>query len=149
MAKIIDESSVDHDLTALQSAFVMGDEEMISNLAAKYQSFLSSLTLVRIKPDSFHVDSLATALLDDDIERNVLLVESVAEGTKAFAVRQVHALYLHLKQTYNTLTKSEASHWTTFVAPLDLFLNAQKDLYEELSQEPSVVTCITGGWYPP
>ena len=87
MTKITDESSVDRDLTALQSGFAMGDEEIISNLAAKYQSFFSSLTPVRIKPDSFHVDSLATALLDDDMERNVLLVESVAEGTKAFAAR--------------------------------------------------------------
>ena len=31
---------------------------------------------------SFHVDSLATAQLDDDIES-----ESVVEGTKAFAAR--------------------------------------------------------------
>ena len=45
MAEIKDESSVDRDLTALQSAFAMGDEEIISNLAAKYQSFFSSLTL--------------------------------------------------------------------------------------------------------
>ena len=59
MAEITDESSVDCDLTAFQSAFVMGDEEIISNLAAKYQSFLSSLTRVRTKPESFHVDSLA------------------------------------------------------------------------------------------
>ena len=43
------------------------------------------LTPVRIKPDSFHVDSLATALfIDDD---NVLLFESVVEDTKAFAAR--------------------------------------------------------------
>ena len=45
------------------------------------------LTPVRIKPDSFQVDSLATSLSDDDMERNVLLVESVLEGTKAFAAR--------------------------------------------------------------
>ena len=87
MAEIKDESSVDRDLTALQSAFAMGDEEIISNLASKYQSFFSSLTPVRIKPNSFQVDSLATPLLDDDMERTVLLVESVLKGTKAFAAR--------------------------------------------------------------
>ena len=43
MAKITDESSVDRDLTALQSAFAMGDDKIISNLAANYQSFFSSL----------------------------------------------------------------------------------------------------------
>ena len=42
MAEITDESSVYCDLTALQSAFAMGDWEIISNLGAKYQSFLSS-----------------------------------------------------------------------------------------------------------
>ena len=44
MAEITDESSVDRDLTSLQLASVMGDEEIISNSAAKYQGFVSSLT---------------------------------------------------------------------------------------------------------
>ena len=41
MAEITDESSVYCDLTELQS-FAMGDWEIISNLGAKYQYFLSS-----------------------------------------------------------------------------------------------------------